>query len=251
MEKFSLKWNDFEANASKSFRKLRMEENFFDVTLVSDDEQEVSAHKLVLSASSEFFKKILKNSTHFNPLIYLPGVESTDLNLIIDYIYNGEIQLYQDHLDNFLDIAQKLKIEGLIRRQNDQKHQSEDFAKNDEVDINESSDSKFVKSEGLETITIKTKYEEYTKAVSLVEQDYSKEELAKIVDDLFFKNNNVFICKSCGKTTNRVGDMRKHVEIHIEGLSFPCAVCENTFRSRNILQKHLQRVHRKCQEHYL
>ena len=117
MEKFSLKWNDFEANASKSFRKLRMEENFFDVTLVSDDEQIVSAHKLVLSASSQFFKNLLKKSTHSNPLVYLPGVKSADLNFIIDYIYYGEVQLEQDNLDNFLNVAQKLKLEGLTEGQ--------------------------------------------------------------------------------------------------------------------------------------
>ena len=84
MEKFALRWNDFEANASKSFRNLRKEEHFFDVTLVSDDEQIVSAHKLVLSASSQFFKNLLKKSTHSNPLVYLPGVMSVHLNYIID-----------------------------------------------------------------------------------------------------------------------------------------------------------------------
>ena len=114
MEKFSLKWNNFEDNASKSFRNLRKEEHFYDVTLVSDDQQLVSAHKLILSASSEFFKNILKQSKHSNPMIYLPGVQLVDLNFVIDYIYDGEVQLYQENLDNFLDVAQKLKIEGLI-----------------------------------------------------------------------------------------------------------------------------------------
>ena len=46
----------------------------------------VSAHKLVLSASSQFFKNLLKKSTHSNPLVYLPGVKSVHLNYIIDYI---------------------------------------------------------------------------------------------------------------------------------------------------------------------
>ena len=117
MDKFSLKWNNFEANASKFFRNLRKEEHFYDVTLVSDDEQIVSAHKLVLSASSQFFKNILKKTTHSNPLVYLPGVKSADLNFIIDYIYYGEVQLEQDNLDNFLHVAQKLKLEGLTEGQ--------------------------------------------------------------------------------------------------------------------------------------
>ena len=79
MEKFSLKWNDFEANASNSFRKLRREEDFFDVTLVSDDEHHISAHKLVLSSSSEFFKNILRKVKQVNPIIYLYGIQSKDL----------------------------------------------------------------------------------------------------------------------------------------------------------------------------
>ena len=48
-EKFCLKWNDFHSNVSKSFGLFRNEEYLHDVTLVSDDHHQVSAHKLVLS----------------------------------------------------------------------------------------------------------------------------------------------------------------------------------------------------------
>ena len=44
-----MKWNDFQTNVSNAFRKLRTSDNFYDVTLVSDDQQQVSAHKLVLA----------------------------------------------------------------------------------------------------------------------------------------------------------------------------------------------------------
>ena len=44
-EKFSLKWNDFHSNVSKSFELLRNEEYLQDVTLVSDDGHHISAHK--------------------------------------------------------------------------------------------------------------------------------------------------------------------------------------------------------------
>ena len=58
MEKLCLKWNDFQFNVSKSFSTLRKEQDFNDVTLVSDDGEVLSGHKVVLSASSEFFKRI-------------------------------------------------------------------------------------------------------------------------------------------------------------------------------------------------
>ena len=100
MDKFSLKWNDFQANLASSFSKLRAERDFFDVTLVSDDEVHVSAHKVVLSASSDFFKNILKKSLHSNPLLYLSGVKSKELTFVMDYIYEGEVQLFQNDLDH-------------------------------------------------------------------------------------------------------------------------------------------------------
>jgi len=242
MEKFSLKWNDFEANTSKSFRNLRNEKQFYDVTLVSDDQHLVSAHKLVLSASSDFFKNILKQTTHSNPLIYLPGVQSTDLNFVIDYIYDGEVQLYQENLDNFLDVAQKLKIEGLIEGQKEQKHQPDEYTIDEEIshydeDLSES--TSIVKNMTFKSNPPKTKYDENEKSVS-IPQHYSEVELAKIVDDLIVKEEEMFLCKSCGKSSKYSYNMRIHVEIHIEGLSFPCPLCVNTFRSRNLLKHHKQ-----------
>ena len=85
-EKFSLKWNDFQQTVSNSFKVLRKEGNFFDVTLVSKDESLVKGYKVVLSACS-VFRLILKNSSATNSFIYLPGINSQNLEFIMDYIY--------------------------------------------------------------------------------------------------------------------------------------------------------------------
>ena len=114
-EQFALTWNDFQERVSTSFKKLRIEKDLFDVTLISDDEEQILAHKLLLSACSSFFKSILKkssNTTH--PLIYLSGIDSRNLNMIVDYIYQGEVQIYQDQLDKFLEVAHRLKVEDLL-----------------------------------------------------------------------------------------------------------------------------------------
>ena len=47
-------------------------------------------------------------------MICLEGVTDADLNRVLDYIYNGEVQLYQEDLDRFLVIAQRFKLEGMI-----------------------------------------------------------------------------------------------------------------------------------------
>ena len=113
MEKFDLKWNDFQKTISQYFKHLRDEKDFFDVTLVTDDLQQFETHKIVLSACSNFFKPILKANVHAHPLIYLSGVDSSNLQLILNYIYEGEVQLYQEQLDLFLDVAHKLQISGI------------------------------------------------------------------------------------------------------------------------------------------
>ena len=95
--------------------ELRAREGF--LSLVSDDEKQIQAHKLVLSSSNKFFKNILKQVNHPNPLIYLSGITSKDLECIVDYIYHGGVQIYQVDIDSFLEHAKKLKIEGLIDNQ--------------------------------------------------------------------------------------------------------------------------------------
>ena len=113
MEKVSLKWDDFRTNVTKSFSSLRKEQDFCDVTLMSDDNKTFSAHKVVLSASSDLFKSILRKADHPMPMIYLNGVASKELYHILDYIYEGDVQMFQEDLKSFLCVAHKLKIYGL------------------------------------------------------------------------------------------------------------------------------------------
>eukprot|EP00091_Calanus_sinicus_P016995 TRINITY_DN36717_c0_g1_i1.p1 TRINITY_DN36717_c0_g1~~TRINITY_DN36717_c0_g1_i1.p1 ORF type:complete len:119 (-),score=19.72 TRINITY_DN36717_c0_g1_i1:93-449(-) len=69
-EKFCLKWNDFETNISSAFRYLREDKDFFDVTLVCEDEQ-VQSHKVILSACSPLFHKVLSRNPHQHPLLFM------------------------------------------------------------------------------------------------------------------------------------------------------------------------------------
>ena len=93
-EKFSIKWEGFQSTVAQSFSVLRQEEDFYDVTLVSDDQTQISAHKLVLSASSDFFRNILRKNKHSHPLIYLSGVKAQNLQCILDYIYLGKVNVF-------------------------------------------------------------------------------------------------------------------------------------------------------------
>ena len=112
-EKFCLRWNDFQENVNTAFSDLRKDSDFTDVTLACDDGHQVEAHKVILAASSPFFKNMLKRNKHTHPLICMRGMKSEDLLAIVDFLYFGEANIFQEHLDSFLNIAQELQLKGL------------------------------------------------------------------------------------------------------------------------------------------
>ena len=112
-EKLCLQWNNFKENVNSAFGKLRDDKEFTDVTLVCEDGQQIEAHKVILASSSPFFEKILQKSKHPNPLMYLRGFQSKDFASILDFLYFGEANVYQDDLDSFLAIAEEIKLKGL------------------------------------------------------------------------------------------------------------------------------------------
>ena len=69
-DKFCLKWNDFRENLTDSFNKLREDCEFSDVTLVCEENQQIEAHRVILSACSPFFSSVLKKNKHSHPMIY-------------------------------------------------------------------------------------------------------------------------------------------------------------------------------------
>ena len=113
-EKFCLRWNDFETNISKAFSDIRADKDFFDITLACEDDQ-ISAHKVILSACSPFFRSVLKRNKHDHPLLYLKGVKFSDLEAVLNFMYHGEVNVAQEDLNTFLAVAEDLKVKGLTQ----------------------------------------------------------------------------------------------------------------------------------------
>ena len=113
-EKLCLQWNGFQENIISAFGNLREDNNFSDVTLACEDGQQVEAHKVILAASSPFFQKLLGRNKHPHPLIYMRGMKSEDLLAIVDFLYHGEANVFQENLDSFLAVAEELQLKGLM-----------------------------------------------------------------------------------------------------------------------------------------
>ena len=112
-ETFFVSWGGFQQNIKLSLSDLVEEEQFTDVTLVCEGDKQISAHKVILSAASPFFKQILIKNPHQNPLIYLKGVNYFDLISVISFVYQGEAKIKIGDFDSFWNLAEELEIKGL------------------------------------------------------------------------------------------------------------------------------------------
>ena len=248
-EKLNLKWNDFQSNISETFSCLRSEEKLLDVSLVSEDLVEVSAHQVVLCAGSKYFRRILSlaNTKHHNPLICLQGVKGQDLQAALDYIYHGEVEVLQTDLESFLSVAQRLELGGLSNTDRPPSYQDVPAPEN-------KSGKKERKKKRKKSLPIKI--EDNTSIVAAEDQQIDISTTATVdskiseVEENILKNigkrdNGMYYCLHCDKENWHRGHMKNHVESHIEGLSFPCEKCGKIFRSRNSIQSHNSQIHRQ------
>jgi len=259
MEKYCLKWNEFEANIRESFRKLREEERFFDVTLASDDGQRIQAHKM-----SSFFNDIFMKNDHKNMLIYLKGINSTELEQVTDFLYNGEAFITQEELNMFLDTAKDLKVKGLLGDlqgigQNEPnksmyQHNNEFIGKESEC---ESEDS--IAEESIVKESIIDSLEEQDESCRFTKDDIfdsvkenrlalnTNNQLDLQIEQMIEKNEGLWKCKVCGRTAANKAHTRRHAETHIEGISIVCHICNKTLSTRKGAREHISRGH--CKNH--
>ena len=246
-EKFSLKWNDFQSNVSRTFSLLRSEQEFFDVSLVSDDQKTMSAHKLVLSASSPYFRQILTHNKHSHPLLCLDGVSSGELQCVLDYIYQGEVLIYQEQLDRFLQVAQRLQLEGLTSKDGDD-HETKLNETVEEAVIHLDNED-FPETAPMKTENINRKPRKLSLPI-IVSNNSSVTNIdeidQKISEYIVRGDDGNYSCGYCGKVGDRFSThIKNHIETHIEGLSFSCQRCDKTFKSRHALSCHKSSFHRK------
>ena len=245
-QKIGLQWNNFQEYVKTAHGILRGDSEFADVTLAFEDGSQIEAHKVILASSSPFFMNLLVRNRHVHPLIYMRGMKSEDLAAIVDFLYYGETTVCQENLESVLSIAEDLKLEGLMVQQNTDEPQSR------EIDAGPAAD-KPLEMEIKPAIRRREQDEPSSeKSVSrgkptenIISGDLSQQLDAKVKSMVELSQNRTsnrtrtaYVCKLCGKEGRWVA-IRDHVEVkHLEGISIPCSICGNAFRSRCSLRKH-------------
>ena len=245
-EKLCLQWNDFQENFKTAFGNLREDKHFTDVTLACEDGQQLEAHKVILAASSPFFQKLLERNKHPHPLVYMRGLKYEDLLAILDFLYFGEANVFQENLESFLTSAEEFQLKGLMGK-NDEN--IENFVKDEKP---ESQITKPSISNGAKKTFKHTNLPETNSTVALSGHfSGDLEELEQRVKSMMEKSQNNYanghqkadICKICGKE-GKGNVIKNHIEAnHLEGIVLPCNQCEKTFKYRNGLMAHMRYSH--------
>jgi len=128
-EDFRLKWNDHHSVFFSTAESLCHGDHLTDVTLSAGD-KEFSAHKLVLSICSNYFSQLFAPRPESQKLhrrrpadgaaiVYLKDVDSKHMELLLNYMYRGEINVEESELMGLLATAKSLQIKGLTEADDD------------------------------------------------------------------------------------------------------------------------------------
>jgi len=273
-ERLRLEWSQFEPNISGYFSDLRTDSDLFDVTLASTESggRFVQAHKLILSASSLFFKNLLKQQNRQvqagNPIIYLKGVSYENISNLLDYMYHGEVSITEDELGPFMSLAQELKIKGLCNeevvrssssnplryqynRTNDKKQEElSDANKLRILDIGADvervpfkgtfTDNDFG-TENLKSIKMEEKDDLVSPRESINEKKYRFRK-RNAVDELGFFNDPLYEKQEEYKESI-AGENFDKSYTRIKGKEFKCKICEYVGRDKTMIREHIASKH--------
>ena len=226
MENFNFTWREFNENSCNTIRKLFEDKQFSDVTILSEDGEEMKLHRAILASSSAFFRNVLSKINQSDPLIFLKGIQSKELLSIVRFMYLGQAEVAQEDLKSFMEAAKCLQVPGL----------SDNFPTlpaSDPQDGSYSSDSvkppvtkrvrfSLEKNQNIVFDQTELNENEFTEFAEMEQQvekgvnqteDMRSEELQDCQKNMADRDSIKFSCESCDQMYNRQDNLQRHLKI--------------------------------------
>jgi len=255
-EKFDLTWHTYTDHLREMLHDMMTSNELTDVTLVSEDNKQFKAHKVVLSASSTVFKSIISENYSTNPVIYLRGILSYEIESILQFIYLGKATFYQERMNEFLQVGKSLEIKeinsdiGSFDNEEIDDTQVHQFEQTNEIPTNSSDDT----DPHLLRANISPKQEIIkSNQRSKIQNDaeFSCDQCDKKYGSqkgLYFHNRSVhegirYPCDQCNYKATQMGHLQQHIKSVHEGIKYSCEQCNDKFSHTQALRRHEQNVH--------
>ena len=220
----------------KTFGKLYKSNILTDVTLVTEDHITIQAHKIVLCAGSEFFNDFLVGSScGSNTLMYLRGVSESILRPLLEFLYLGETRVPQKSFDDFMNIANDLKISDIGKDDKKEAQLLENDIKTEDItnDINEDPSN-------VEPEPDSTGYDSFGQPVFHQEDKPRKKYTYNKTSEWANKTSE---CHFCGKVM-KASSLGLHIRsLHEKTFKFKCDHCPFEATRKDKIKDHLMQVH--------
>ena len=229
-EKYSLSWHDYSEHLKSMMKEFMMNENFSDVTLVTDDKIHINANIDILSACSPVFRNILKKEKNYNQIMYLRGILFSEMESIMQFIYLGEATFYEERMGEFLAVAKSLEITGLCNTLAESNDESNEAPPQDPESSTEDSKEQTV-------IPLNLKQGSEERREQGVDKKQKNEQTKSVLEDM------KYACNQCENQFTSLGYLNVHIKAKHEGIKYDCRECDQKFSSQNNLYVHNQSIH--------
>ena len=277
-EKFTLTWHAYPDHLRVLMHDMVVSEDFADVTLVSDDMKKVKAHRNILSAFSSVFKEILQIKTqNKHPLIYLRGIQYSEIESILQFMYLGEAKFYEERMSDLMCAVKDLEIKELSKSvelnyapDNTTEELEKDCITENDGDSSTLEDADNVESSDSMQQTVSTGKQisllqctqcdkTFSRKAGLWQHNQSVHEGVKyacsqcdfqavrqngLTQHIQSKHEGVYYaCNQCDKHYTQQRDVTRHIKASHEGIKYTCKQCGKQYSEHNILINHIQSIH--------
>ena len=244
-EMYSLTWYAYSDHLKCMMKELMMNEDFSDVTLVTEDKKQIKANINVLSACSPVFKDTLKKDKNSSPIMYLRGIQSLEIESIMQFIYLGEATFYEERMEEFLAVAKSLEIKELCNTEAATSDEHSPVEKYEKLTLELNSDQilKQLKQErDGKVIYTNSKYDDVQYACDKCDfKDIHQSNLKRHIQS---KHEGIkHACNQCDYQGSRQDYLAGHIKSKHESVRYDCDQCNHQFTSKGNLSKHIQSKH--------
>ena len=221
-EKYKLSWNTYSDHLKEMMKEMLTSKYYADVTLISDDKKLLKAHRNILSACSPVLKDILQIDTqNIQAVIYLRGIQYSEIESILQFIYFGEASFDESKMDELLLVAKNLEIKELSTFVRPKLHQNE----SNQNEVQE------------------TSYQEQEFPGVFIECQEDKEKILA-QNQLLFIDSSRSKCSECDKQYAGPEGLKYHVQSVHKGIRYNCNQCDDKmFTSKCQLKRHIEAIH--------
>ena len=226
-EKYSLTWHTYSDHLKSMMKELMVNEDFSDVTIVTEDKKHIKAHISILSMCSQVFKDLLNKEKSSNQIMYLKGIQFSEMESIMQFIYLGETTFHKERMDEIIAVAKSLEIKELY----------------DAIyEINVTPYEEPSPTENMEGQIVKIGISELLKEPTIVSDNITRHDITEKESGVAGVNRN-YKCEQCHKTYTSSGALHGHKQAAHSGVKYPCDKCDFQSTRPESLTVHIQSVH--------